>query len=144
MHAARPGQIRSEINVTPLVDVCLVLLIIFMVVTPILTNGPSIELPKAPKPEKKPQTLNQLPIFLVFDDPPQILFGSDLRWLAPDDLQRAARTAHEQSPDQQIVLRADRRLAYRNVKTVLRALRDAGIRDVGLVAEREPAKPTPP
>lgn len=137
MRVIETDRLRSEINVTPLVDVVLVLLIIFMVVTPLLKNGPPLELPKAPRPERKPATSNELPISLVFDSPPQILFGGDFRRLTPHDFQLAVRAAHDKSPDRPIVLRADRRLTYGDVKVVLSALRAAGFQNVGLIAERE-------
>ena len=137
MLAVPPARLRSEINVTPLVDVCLVLLIIFMVVTPILTSGPPLELAKANSPDKRPQTPNQLPIYLVFDDPPQILFGTDSCRIDSNDFGAAIKELRERKPDQQIVLRADKRLAYRNVKALLRNIREAGFQNVGLIVERE-------
>ena len=137
MLAVPPARLRSEINVTPLVDVCLVLLIIFMVVTPLLTTGPPIELAKANAPDKRPQTPNQLPIYLVFDDPPQILFGTDFHKIDPTDFGAAMKEQQERNPDRQIVLRADKRLDYRSVKAVLRRMREAGFQNVDLIVERE-------
>jgi biopolymer transport protein TolR len=136
MRAAPPSQIRSDINVTPLVDVCLVLLIIFMVVTPILTNGPPMELPKADKPEKRPQTPDQVPIYLLFDDPPQILFGTNLRRVDPAEFRSVMKELKERNPDQRIVLRADKRLTYGSIKAALQSMRQAGFQNVDLVAER--------
>jgi biopolymer transport protein ExbD len=135
MVAVPPARLRSEINVTPLVDVCLVLLIIFMVVTPLLTSGPPMELAKANSPDKRPQTPSQLPIYLIFDDPPQILFGTDFHKIDPTDF--AAAMKDLRAPDQRLVLRADRRLDYRSVKAVLRSMREAGFQNVDLIVERE-------
>ena len=137
MLAVPPARLRSEINVTPLVDVCLVLLIIFMVVTPILTSGPPMELAKANSPDKRPQTPSQLPIYLVFDDPPQILFGTDFHRIDPTDFGAAMKELRERTPDQRLVLRADKRLDYRSVKAVLRSMREAGFQNVDLIVERE-------
>ena len=137
MLAAPPARLRSEINVTPLVDVCLVLLIIFMVVTPILTSGPPIELARANSPDKRPQMPSQLPIYLVFDDPPQILFGTDFRRIDPTAFGAAMKELRERTPDRRFVLRADKRLNYSSVKAVLRSMREAGFQNVDLIVERE-------
>ena len=64
------GQIQSDINVTPLVDVCLVLLIIFMVVTPLLQKGISVQLPSTDNPAKKPENDKQKSISVVAQTPP--------------------------------------------------------------------------
>jgi biopolymer transport protein TolR len=135
----RRSQIHSEINVTPLVDVCLVLLIIFMVVTPIITNGPSVQLPKTSHPEKKPQTSGQLPIALLFDDPPQILFGKDFRRLNFEEFRATTQALYQKSPNEELVLRADKRITYGNVRAVLLVLREAGFHNVGLIAEPDAA-----
>src|SRR5712691_10567770 len=66
-HSIKPGATKNEINVTPLVDVVLVLLIIFMVVTPMLGRGVKIDLPKAQNPETRPDTGEQI-IVSVADD----------------------------------------------------------------------------
>jgi biopolymer transport protein TolR len=134
-------RIRSEINVTPLVDVCLVLLIIFMVVAPILTNGPSIKLPRTNNPDRRPEGKNQLPITVLFDKPPQILFGKEFRRLDLDQLKQVALDKYRESPDTEIVLRADRLLTYGDVRAVLSVVREAGFRNVGLIAEREVSEP---
>src|SRR5215471_129839 len=136
MHPTQPSRLRSDINVTPLIDVCLVLLIAFMVVTPILTNGPKVELPKTKDPKKAEQGANPFPIVLVFDDPPQVLFGPDFRWVRSEELKRSAEALHAAKPERKIVLRADRRLSYGSVKSVLRTLSAAGFHDVDLAAEK--------
>jgi biopolymer transport protein ExbD len=128
--------------VTPLVDVCLVLLIIFMVVTPILTRGPSVELPKTTHPDKRPETKNQLPITLLFDKPPQILFGREFRRLNLDQLRESASATYRETPDREIVLRADRLLTYGDVRAVLSVMREAGFRNVSLIAERSGSSQT--
>jgi len=137
MHQPQRSQLRSDINITPLIDVCLVLLIAFMVVTPLVTNGPRVELPKTRDPRKADKDTNPFPILIVFDDPPQVLFGPEFRWVQREELKRSAEALHASEPERQIVLRADRRLSYSAVKAVMRTLADAGFRDVGLAAEKE-------
>jgi biopolymer transport protein ExbD len=137
MQSSDRDAIRSDINVTPLVDVCLVLLIIFMVVTPLINDRPPLRLPKGSNPGKKPQTAAQVPISLLFDRPPQILFGKSLRHVSPEELQAAAEELHQNSPNSELVLRADRRLLYRDIRAALLVLRKAGFHNVGLIAEQE-------
>jgi biopolymer transport protein ExbD len=137
MRGSQPSRLRSEINITPLIDVCLVLLIVFMVVTPILNNGPTVQLPKTKDPKKADRDANSFPIVLVFDDPPQVLFGPEFRWVQPDELKRSVAALHASEPDRRIVLRADRRLSYGSVKAVMRTLSEAGFHDVGLAAEKD-------
>jgi biopolymer transport protein TolR len=139
MSGKERSQIRCEINVTPLIDVCLVLLIVFMVITPILVRGPVIDLPKAADPKKIDPAPNQFPIVLVFDRPPQILFGPDFRWIRRDRFPAEVAALHEADPNRPILLRADRKLSYGDVKDVMRTLRDAGFRNVGLIAEKQSA-----
>ena len=63
-------KLQSDINVTPLVDVCLVLLIIFMVVTPMLQKGVSVQIPQADNPDKKPESSKQKMISASYQTPP--------------------------------------------------------------------------
>ena len=137
MMAEDHSEIRSEINVTPLVDVCLVLLIVFMVMTPILTYGPAINLPKTADPRRITPAPKQFPILVTFDRPPQILFGPDFRRIRRDRFPAEAAALYEKDPQRSIVLRADRKLAYGEVKEVMRTLRDAGFHNAGLIAEKE-------
>ena len=126
--------VQADIHVTPLVDVCLVLLIIFMVVTP-LVNG-EVELPVVTTPEPWPAEPTRSRITVEFGDPPRISLDEDpgpLSLEALDTLLKAIRTG---SPNREIVIRADRRLSYSEVKKVLQSVQEAGFPAVGLVAER--------
>jgi biopolymer transport protein TolR len=132
--------VQADINVTPLVDVCLVLLIIFMVVTP-LVNG-EVELPVATTPDAWPVEPVRSRITLEYGDPPKIAIDDDagpLSLEALDSVLRALRAGH---PNREIVLRADRRLPYSEVKKVLQSVREAGFPAVGLVAERPTTRPS--
>ena len=125
--------LRAEINVTPLVDVCLVLLIIFMVVTPLLNQ---VELPQAPEPLAWPAETARTRITLAVGPPVAISVDDDPGPLSEPALEMLMRALHERQPTRQILLRADRRLSYGDVKKVLRIVQAAGFASVGLVAER--------
>ncbi len=125
--------LRAEINVTPLVDVCLVLLIIFTVVTPLLNP---VELPQAPEPAGWPAEPARTRITLAVGPPVAISVDADPEPLSEPALEMLMRALHERQPTSQILLRADRRLSYGDVKKVLRIVQAAGFASVGLVAER--------
>ena len=81
------GSLQSDINVTPLVDVCLVLLIIFMVVTPMLQKGMDVQLPTADDPDKKPENAKQKLISVKWETPPKYFI--DTKWFPPEEFQKA-------------------------------------------------------
>jgi biopolymer transport protein TolR len=129
------GNIKSDINVTPLVDVCLVLLIIFMVVTPLLQPGVEVRLPQTANPPKKPEGSNQLQISVSYDNPPHIFVGQNHDWLPKADFQQQMNELYQRTPGKELVVRADTRLTYGDVKEVLKMIKDAGFQDVGIIAE---------
>jgi biopolymer transport protein ExbD len=129
-------RIRSEINIAPLVDVCLVLLIIFMVVTPML--GPkAVELPKGHDPGAEPDKQGVVRISLAVGPPPAIYIGEGQDPLSLEALRGRLKELAIASSGVRFVVRADRRLAYAEVKRVLGAVSDAGFHSAGLIAERE-------
>lgn len=128
------NSILSEINVTPLVDVCLVLLIIFMLVTPLLPVD--VDLPTAPNPERMPEDPNQYRVSLSVGPPPRISLGSNPVPVSPAEFRDAIQRLHEADPDRQLALRCDRRLAYGDVKEILQEIHRAGFTNAGLIAER--------
>lgn len=123
--------LNSDINVTPLVDVCLVLLIIFMVVTPMLQKGVPVVLPKTDAPQKTPDTEKQLQIS-VKDDGTVYLGNLVVR---KDQVQSELKSIFEKSPDREIAVKGDKRVKYGLVLDVLKACREVGFQDVGLIAE---------
>ncbi len=130
-------EIRSQINVTPLVDVCLVLLIIFMVVTPILTDGVAVELPKTPHPERKPESPNQIRVSLSLGSPPRIHIEASSIGISERDFAGQMKDLYRSSPGKEVVVRADRRLKYREIKAVLKVIAEAGFPQTGLLVEQE-------
>jgi biopolymer transport protein ExbD len=137
----RSGGVRSEINVTPLVDVCLVLLIIFMVVTPMLGNG-AAQLPETSHPRRMAERGEDVVLVVehdlrtFVDEKPVVVAG----------LAAALRQIHDRAPARQLVVKADRRLAYGQVREVLRAAQQGGYSGAGLAVRArtsEGSRPAP-
>ena len=129
-HARRKPM--AEINVTPMVDVMLVLLIIFMVAAPLLTVGVPIELPKtaaAPLPSEQEEPLT---IALTADG--QILVQN--QGVERAELIPLLRAVSEERKSGKIFLRADGAIPYEGVMQVMGALNASGFRDIGLVTEQ--------
>src|SRR5450759_5564757 len=115
------ASLTSDINVTPLVDVCLVLLIIFMVVTPMLQKGVPINLPVTEGPEKTPDTDKQLQISVKADG--TVYLGSYV--VRKDQVQSELEAIHQRTPDREIAVKGDRLVKYGDVLDVLKACREA-------------------
>src|SRR5947199_581755 len=98
--------LNSDINVTPLVDVCLVLLIIFMVVTPMLQKGVNVSLPETSKPDKMPESSKQLTMAINVDGSVAV----EQKWIPNDDLKAHLEAIHGQTPDKSVIIKADKRL----------------------------------
>jgi biopolymer transport protein TolR len=126
-HAA----LNADINVTPLVDVCLVLLIIFMVVTPMLQKGVPVNLPVTEEPEKTPDTDKQLQISVKADG--SVYLGPNV--VRKDQVESALKEIQERTPDREIAVKGDKLVKYGDVLDVLRACREVGFNDVGLIAQ---------
>jgi len=128
------GNIRSEINVTPLVDVCLVLLIIFMVVTPMIGTG-VIDLPKTQQPPKKPEDQNQILLTVEVGNPAVLGIGDTHYSRA--DFERTLDEYFQRNSTRPVVIKADRRLPWKEVRDVMRVAKDAGFENVGLITEKK-------
>jgi biopolymer transport protein TolR len=128
----RHGRPMSEINVTPMVDVMLVLLIIFMVAAPLLTVGVPIALPKT--------AASALPT--EQEEPLTIALTADGRILVQNEaVERGAlipllRAVSEERQSEKVFLRADGTIPYEGVMQVMGALNASGFRDIGLVTEQ--------
>lgn len=122
---------NSEINVTPLVDVCLVLLIIFMVVTPMLQKGIPVNIPVTDEPEKTPDTDKQLQISVKADG--TVYLGSTV--VRKEQVNSELENIHQKTPDREIAVKGDKLVKYGAVLTVLKACRDVGFNNVGLIAQ---------
>lgn len=131
-HRSMVAEVRSDINVTPLVDVCLVMLIIFMVVTPMLQKGVDVSLPQTGQPEKMPEGQKQLTISLKSDSSVFV----DQRWVPAENVEAALAEIYDQTPDKDVVLKGDRRLKYKEVRALMQQINEAGFSRVGLVTEK--------
>jgi biopolymer transport protein TolR len=127
----QPAPLNADINVTPLVDVCLVLLIIFMVVTPMLQKGVPVNLPVTEDPEKTPDTEKQLQISVKADG--TVYVGSTV--VRADQVQTQLEEIHTRTPDREIAVKGDKLVKYGSVVDVLKACREVGFNDVGLIAQ---------
>ena len=130
-----PDEVKGDINVTPLVDVCLVLLIIFMVVTPMLQQGVDVLLPEGPHSEKKPGKEGDLIVSIKPDG--TVFVGQD--WIPDRDLVKYVTAEHQKDPNRSVMLKADKRINYGKVRTVMKAANDADFTGVAILTENQQA-----
>lgn len=127
-------EVNSTINVTPLVDVCLVLLIIFMVVTPMLQKGVPVQLPVTTNPDKKPDNAEQLIISMKQDSTIYI----EQNWVPKNEFVGQLKEMYERDPAKEILIKCDGRLRYKDVKRLMDMINEAGFENVGLITEKVP------
>ena len=125
------GGVKSDINVTPLVDVMLVLLIIMMIVAPLLQQGVSVKLPQAANSAEKPDTQDQT---VVAIDPTRRFYLNTVPVQA-GDLRRASKRCLEGKKDRIVIIKADQDVEYSAVMEAMDELRASGIEDMGLITD---------
>jgi biopolymer transport protein ExbD len=123
-----PVQVRPTINVTPLVDVVLVLLIIFMVVTPMMEAGLAMDLPRARHPEEEPRGMD--PALLSVGPKGEVFLDS--RPVSIDALPGLLEGLHKAAPGRRVVLQSDRDTEFRHIRRVFRMCQDAGLDGMSL------------
>jgi biopolymer transport protein TolR len=126
------GGVKSDINVTPLVDVMLVLLIIMMLVAPLLQQGVKMTLPTAANTTDKPDTQEQT---VVYIDAIGKLYINQIEVPASDAGARLANIMEDKT-DRTVYLKGDQDAPYSAIMAMMDALRKAGIDTVGLITER--------
>jgi len=123
-------NMNADINVTPLVDVCLVLLIIFMIVLPTMLNGVTVQLPRTNATASVDARV--LPLTIKDDGTVYV----DTQVIRRDEVQSTLQNLHARASSRPIAVRADKHVEYGEVATVLTAAREAGCQDITLVGEK--------
>jgi biopolymer transport protein ExbD len=131
--AASDEAVISEINTTPLVDVMLVLLIIFLITIPVVTTSIKVDLPKESNAvrETKPENI------VVSVDASGTIFWYDSK-ISSADLGKRLRTAASKQPQPEVQIRGDGKADYKSVGQIVSAARAAGITKVGFMTEPAP------
>ena len=133
MNLGGGGSIKSDINVTPLVDVMLVLLIIMMIVAPLLQKGVDVRLPVAANSAVKPETQDQTVLAITNDGR---LFINAVP-VQNGDLRRRIEEVFETKTEKLVIIKADEDVEYKHVMDAMDDLRASGIEDMGLITERK-------
>jgi len=127
------GGPKSDINVTPLVDVMLVLLIIMMLVAPMLQKGVDVRLPQAANTTDKPETQNQTVLAITAD---RRFYVNSIQVRETELLSRV-QEALDSTTEKIILIKADEEAPYGTIMMAMDELRKAGIEDIGLVTDRK-------
>ena len=141
MNVGGGGSLNSDINVTPFVDICLVLLIIFMVVTPMLQEGITINLPYAKKSTKHEDDETHAIVVAVKTEKngEQTVYVQKKQ--IPRDMYQAEMTEiHDRMSDKNVLIKADRGMKYGDVRKVMVETNQAGFETVSLVTEKSPGQ----
>ncbi|MGE0593664.1 MAG: ExbD/TolR family protein [Vicinamibacterales bacterium] len=131
MNLGGGGGVKSDINVTPLVDVMLVLLIIMMIVAPLLQKGVDVKLPVAANTADKPETQDQTVVAITADKSVWVN-GVQVR---PSDLRRRVEELLESKTEKLVLIKADQDVEYSAVMDTMDELRAGGIEDMGLITD---------
>ena len=126
------GGVKSDINVTPLVDVMLVLLIIMMLVAPMLQQGVDVRLPQAANTVDKPETSGQTILSITNDR----RFYVNSVQVAETEMLNRIQGALEETRERIVLIKGDEDAPYGSIMTVMDDLRRVGIEDVGLIVDR--------
>jgi len=140
------SKVSSDINVTPMVDVMLVLLVIFMVITPMLQHGVNVNMAQVNNPMAMPDADKEDALLVVVMQDGKIYFGNDQVQL--DALSEKVKDRLANRVDKRVYLRADKRARFKYVVDVVDDVRAAGVDQLGLLTEQKktstnPAPPPP-
>jgi len=135
------AKVNSNINVTPMVDVMLVLLIIFMVITPMLQKGTIVEMAKTNNPVQMPDADKEDALIVAVQRDGKIFF--DAQMVSPEELTQKVNERVSSRTNKQVFVRADARARYKSVVDVVDDVRSAGVDQLGLLTEQrhDPNKP---
>src|SRR5215831_3703370 len=133
------GGVKSDINVTPLCDVMLVLLIIMMIVAPLLQQGVSVSLPQANNTTDKPETQGQT-VIAISKDKAMYLNAKPVN---EQELGSKVNELLENQKEKVVLIKADQEVEYSAVMAAMDQLRQAGIEDIGLITDPKKAPGSP-
>ena len=130
----KAAPVNSEINVTPMADVMLVLLIIFMVITPMLQKGVSVDLVQTENPRQMPDADKEDAILLAITRDGRIFLGTSM--ILPGEITTKVEDAVAQKLDKTVYVKGDARAKYGDVVKVVDGVRAAGVDHLGLLTEK--------
>jgi biopolymer transport protein ExbD/biopolymer transport protein TolR len=134
----------SDINVTPMVDVMLVLLIIFMVITPMLQHGVTVEMVKAKNPVAMKDADKEDAVLVGITRDGKVVLSPGNTQMLPSDLPNKVKDLLTNKLDKTVFIKADMRAKYELVEDVIDNLRAAGVDQLGLLTEQQNPTPTTP
>jgi biopolymer transport protein TolR len=129
------GGVKADINVTPLVDVMLVLLIIMMLITPMLNQGVAMRLPEATNSVDKPTTQDNTVIAISKDGAVYL----NAKPVSEAELSSKINEALENKKEKTVFIKADEEALYSAIMSTMDQLRQAGVEDIGLITEHRRA-----
>jgi len=132
------AAVKADINVTPLIDVMLVLLIIFMIVTPLIAAGFQATIPRSSNPENRPEGQDEVKLGIDKDSKFWLDLGSGPRQIPDDQLpERLAAVYANRTKDKILFLKADQNVEFGRVQQAIEIARRAGVRVVGAITEQK-------
>jgi biopolymer transport protein ExbD/biopolymer transport protein TolR len=145
MEKKKAPPVVADINVTPMVDVMLVLLIIFMVITPMLTKGVSVEMVKAKNPIAMKDADKEDAVLIAITKDGKVVLSPGNIQVLPSDLPNKVKDLLTNKLDKTVYIKSDMRAKYELVEDVIDNLRAAGVDQLGLLTEQaNPGNAPPP
>ena len=132
------AAVKADINVTPLIDVMLVLLIIFMIVTPLIAAGFQATIPRSANPENRPEGQDEVKLGIDKDGKFWLDLGTGPRQIPDDQLPGRLEAIYQsRSKDKILFLKADQNLDFGRVQQAIEIAKEAGVRVVGAITEQK-------
>jgi biopolymer transport protein ExbD/biopolymer transport protein TolR len=135
MKLPKAPPVVSDINVTPMVDVMLVLLIIFMVITPMLSKGQNVTMVKTRNPIKMQEADREDAVLIAITRDGKVFLSPGNQLIQPDQLSGKVKDLQQNRQDKTVYIKADARARFGGVTDVLDNLRVAGVDQLGLLTE---------
>jgi len=129
------AKVNSNINVTPMVDVMLVVLIIMMVITPMLQKGVTVDLAQTNNPEPLPDAEKEDALIVAVQRDGTVFF--DTQMVRPEELTQKIKERVSNRPNKEVFVKADFRAKYKSVVDVVDNVRSAGVDTLGLLTEQK-------